>query len=1128
MDAVELARQSAAALYAATVAAGYDPRKPYAFALAAAGLRDLDVETAKPGATVLEGSKATLAPKRLIIHEKAGSPFEQAFLVAHEIGHAELGDAVEDEEPGVMDPARAAEPPPDGFERVGYSRQQRREIQMDLFGRELLLPRQVLRSRHLDDGRTASEIADEFGAPFEVVAQQLFDGLLLPVVAAVAEPEPKGGRPSLNARQLVAARRRKGPYLLAAGPGTGKTQTLTGRVALLLEQTVDPRSILLLTFSNKAAGEMAERIARIDGKAAAAMQIATFHSFGLDLIKRFMPSSRPKRLMDRAEAVELLEERFPGLDLKVYRNLYDPTQIVSDMLAAISRAKDEVVDEHRYAELAEGMASAARTPEAKAVAAGAADVAKVYAEYERLKAENGCLDFGDLVMNPVRLMEKDEKIRNIVRERCKHVLVDEYQDVNRASVRFLKTLCGEGENLWAVGDARQSIYRFRGASSFNTTRFGNEDFAGGRRGRLQVNYRSSQEIVDGFSSFSERMPAVSGRLRAHRGSDGSVPELRTVVTKDLQSPAIAEAIEEMRLAGHKFGDQAVLCTGNEKLSNLARELEQLGIPVLFLGSLFERPEVKELLSFLSLLCDPRAMGLARVAGMSCFAMAMPDVDKMLAFLHRSPSGPKTWKDAAEHEGVTEEGRRGLGAVVAALRGFDPSSSPWLVLAALLLDRSRLAAELSSATDVAGRTRAIAIWQLMNFLRVQPTGRGANVSRLLDRVKRLVRLGDERDLRQLPAAAKSMDGVHLMTIHQAKGLEFPVVHISGMNADTLPRHPGKPKCPPPDQMIEGAECSGINAVLAGHGEEQECLFYVAASRARDRLFLYAPTETSNGRRRSVSPFVERLGSGRSESAVTPSLDPPDTRDEAALDLAVHGVMRFSGEQIALYESCPRRFFYAHVLRIGGRRTESPYMRMHEAVRSVVRGVVDLTVDTSTSALDAALAGSLAANDLDDPDYRQYAVLARSLVDYFLSTRAAHLPEAIREVVLDIAGDEIVVRADDMLVDPNGIRRFRRVRTGHIRTKEDDDVGAAIFKLAAQAAFPDATSELVHLSDGKVGGIPMSAKVLGRRRETLERFLRDIRAGRFPASPSERTCPRCPAFFICGPVPSGPLVRTWGRS
>ena len=287
MDGVELARQAAAHLHGQAVARGLDPWRPYEFVLAEAERRGLDVEPTARGAAVLAGGQAVfISEDQLILHENVGSTFEQAYLVAHEIGHAELGDDPDIRPELTIDPERSADPSPVGIDRVvDYGRRQRREIQMDLFAREFLLPRSFVRKLYLEDGFKASAIAARLGAPFGLVAQQLFDALLLPPVAAT--PVEKGVERPLDRMQKEAAEHRGRPYLLEAGPGTGKTQTLTSRVEGLLADGVDPRRILLLTFSNKASAEMAERIALKRKDAAAAMWCGTFHAFGLDLIRRF-------------------------------------------------------------------------------------------------------------------------------------------------------------------------------------------------------------------------------------------------------------------------------------------------------------------------------------------------------------------------------------------------------------------------------------------------------------------------------------------------------------------------------------------------------------------------------------------------------------------------------------------------------------------------------------------------------------------------------------------------------------------------------------------------------------------------------------------------------------------------
>ena len=706
-----------------------------------------------------------------------------------------------------IDPLRSPEAVPIGVDRVAdYSQRQRREVQMDLFAREFLLPRPWVRKLYLEDRASAASIAAQLGAPHAVVAQQLLDALLLPELEI--REEKSGASKPLKPDQEEAATYEGTPFLLEAGPGTGKTQTLVGRVDFLLEKGVDPKKILILTFSNKAAGELSERIATKHPEAAASIWVGTFHGFGLDVIRRFhdrlgLPAD--PRLVDRTDAIEFLEDEYLRFNLTHLKNLWDPSRLLADILAAISRANDEVVDAAGYRTLAEAMRDAASTDEERRAAERQLEVATVFAAYERLKTAKGCIDFGDLVAMPVRLCESFPDVRDHLAGIYEHILVDEYQDVNRSSVRLLRAIAGDGRNLWAVGDVKQSIYRFRGASAFNMSRFDREDFPGGQRGRLKRNYRSVAEVVDAFLTFASGMLSARGwmfSLHPERGEGGWPPEYRSVGTAAQEIAAVAESIEELRGAGHPYRNQAVLSSGNERLARFAEGLERLGIPVLYLGSLFEREEIRDLLSLLSILVDRRAMGLVRVAAMDAYSVPLADIAVVLAHLKEHDLEPLGWVgDLKGLPGLSHAGRDGLSRISRLLDGFPLHANPWVVLSHVLLDRTRIAADIATAADVRPRSRGVAIWQFMNFLRSQPPGTGLPISRLLERIRRLVLLSDERDLRQLPLAAQGIDAVRLMTMHGSKGLEFPVVHIPGLNDGSLPRSPNASlsrRDPPPGQ------------------------------------------------------------------------------------------------------------------------------------------------------------------------------------------------------------------------------------------------------------------------------------------------------------------------------------------
>lgn len=1131
MDGIEIARRRAGEINRELVAKGSGIAKPYELALAAAAATGVDVQKVDKGSPMLNGARALYDPAMLLImHEATGSAFEDAFLVAHEVGHVQLGDRNERYEANNVDPSRPSEMPPVGAERVeDYSRRQRREVQMDLFARELLLPRATARALHIEGGRTSVGIAQMIGAPRSAVVQQLLDALLLPEADPDFIKVPKE-RP-LNEKQKEAAEHWGAPYLLEAGPGTGKTQTLVGRVAWLLSKGVDPRNILVLTFSNKAAGELFDRIAALNAAAATAMWIGTFHSFGLDLIRRFHDRLRlpeDPKMIDRADAIALLEVEAPKLELEHYKNLWDPTENLDKILAAISRAKDELVGPLEFEQLVAAMVDAADTDEARTEAQKQAEVARVYKRYEEIKDAATRLDFGDLVTLPVKLLSEHDDVRAELSGRYGHVLVDEYQDVNRSSVALLKKLRPSGEHLWAVGDAKQSIYRFRGASSVNLANFA-KDFAGAMDGRLTINYRSTDEIVKTFSKFAEDMNVARGKnsaLEAHRGKSGHLPEHHQIEFANDEFEAVAEAIEALKAGGIDYRDQAILCTGNDKLAKFGAALESLGIPVLHLGSIFERPEIKDLLSLLSILVDARAMGIVRAATMQQFAMSIADAAYVIQSLADGTAPDPAWSATDEQlPKLSPDGRLALRELGRALAGFDEKSQPWDVLSALLLDRTRIAADLATASTIASRAKGIAVWQLMNFVRTAAPGQGLPVVRLLDRIRRLVRLADERDLRQLPSSAQSLDAVRLMTIHGSKGLEFRAIHFPGVNANSIPRSPNMFQgIETPDGLVQGLDGTGKEVRKRAHLDEQECLFYVAMSRARDRLYIYTPTKMADGRRWGHSEYLDRIVPPATRVLVDPALEMPPA-DTGKVEIAFEGTVSIGDTKLAAYDSCPRRFYYSYLLEVGGKRFETTFMKMHDAVQLVVDWMVQQSPDQVDPAeVDRRLSKALDETGVNSHGYaEEYRAIAETLVARLVESRAGMTKVANPGIVLASSGARIDIRVDDILEDAEGRMLVRRVKTGHATKKSQSDAASTSFFFAAQQSLPGSMIEVVHLAESELMRIEIDAKKLATRRAAVDKVVSAILDGDLPPERSSRSCPRCPAFFICGPLPSGTLVK-----
>ena len=280
------------------------------------------------------------------------------------------------------------------------------------------------------------------------------------------------------------------------------------------------------------------------------------------------------------------------------------------------------------------MLASASDEEAQEEAEKVLEVAAVFAAYEEMLKAERVVDFSDLIVKPVILLREHPEVAEEIRRQYKQILVDEYQDVNRASGVFLKLLAGDGKSLWVVGDARQSIYRFRGAAPVNIREFEN-DFPGTRRLPLNVNYRSQEHVVRLVEAFASCMKASVGGLpakwEAKRGRQGG--EVILEVANDLAAEAagLAREINHRRDQGISYRDQAILCRSHTNLARFAMRLEAHGIPVLYLGDLFERAEVRDMLALMSFTCEPERGGLFRLAQFPEYRIPMGDVRKVLNF-----------------------------------------------------------------------------------------------------------------------------------------------------------------------------------------------------------------------------------------------------------------------------------------------------------------------------------------------------------------------------------------------------------------------------------------------------------------------------------------------------------------
>lgn len=1093
------------------------------------------------GDPLLYGAEAWLngdVGDEVIYYNQDAGTWQALFYQAHEFAHLWLhhGHGATHCEAPDVDPTASEATLPMGVERVqGYGPKERREREANVFAREFLLPADILRGWYLGDGLDLFKIASVVGLPPTMVAQQLAYALLTPPSLEIGpDAEMEGSQETvsmpLDVSQARAAYVQRGPLLVEAGPGTGKTRTLVGRILFLLEQGVEPTSILALTFSNKAAEEMRTRVAGMAPGEAPLIWMGTFHAFGLELLRKYgtrigLPSKL--RLIDPVDALFALECALPDLQLDHYMNLYEPTTYLRDILGAISRAKDELVGPERYRELAQAMLDNASAEEEIVQAEKALEVARIYEFYASYLQREGLVDFGDLIFRTVMLLREHPDIRANIRHAYAQVLVDEYQDVNRASGLLLREIAGSGAGLWAVGDARQAIYRFRGAAPSNMGLF-TSDFPGASVLPLEVNYRSQPCIVSVFAEIAPQMRAAQGAAftpwQTHRPDGGGRVLMEIAVNESAEAEGLADEIEKQRAGGIPYREQAILCRSHTTLARLGIELEQRGVPVLYLGDLFERPEVRDMLALLELTSSDDGHGLVRVARFPQYTIPLADVRAVLALAKpQGVSFPQALDLALEAEDISDKGKAGLALLAAHLEEVVTSErSAWNVLARYLFGASSYLRTLLADNSIAGQQQRLAIFQLLQFVleeALRPVPDGMDPKRyLLGYIRRLEIFGEEKALRQVPEWAEGIDAVRMLTVHASKGLEFGAVYLPKLGAGHFPSSRKAAHCPPPRGMLTDGEDDW-------HEEEEECLFFVALSRARDVLCI-SRAQQYGKRNSNASKFLSAISATLPNAVDGPAmwvsnLAPIDEESESlALPLFKP---RYSLPMLDTYVKCPRRFFYDYVLDLGGAGDEAAYVQFHRCVYQVLGWLREERtaerIPDPAEALDHLAELWAEQGPCDHVHEAIYRARAEEMVVRAVDRHAVSTGRVVRaKWELPLAYGRISFKPDDaeLLESETGtLLRLQRVRTGRPSNSEKDDPIYALYYEAAAREHPGAavSVQTLYLASGEVDDVKLTDKQVKAKLGKYDDAMCAIQSGDFRATPNERQCPRCPHFFIC---------------
>jgi DNA helicase-2/ATP-dependent DNA helicase PcrA len=762
----------------------------------------------------------------------------------------------------------------------------------------------------------------------------------------------------LNPQQRNAVEHGEGPLLIIAGPGSGKTRVITQRIVHLLQPSlgtapgtgVRPRNILALTFTDKAAEEMQRRVAGALPDLETSPHISTFHAFCYEVLRK---RHFERVLLDKVDVWIFLRRRMEQLELEFYRKLAEPGAFLHALNDFFSRCQDELIDPESFEAYVQEAEKALRARAASLDPGGRKlleeeirkkrELARVFRNSRRLIEAAGCSSLGSLIPETVRLFDREPECLALYQDRFRYVLVDEFQDTNYAQVELLKRLVKSPFNITAVGDDDQAIYRFRGASHGAFKMF-DEAFPGHRTIYLDRNYRSTKRIL-----------GVAGVLIAKNERYERKPELQTekeegcavfvLQSPDYESEArwIAEEVERLARRGTPLGDLAVLYRAHYYRDPLVGEFRRRNIPFAIRGlSVLSTIILRDVLAYLNVLHSPHDnISLTRL-------LLMPrwNFPEELALEVRKEASRKrcsifdvlqSWEKASTGNRLSETGWSELKSLLGECRAF-AERKPMAALLDRLKKRLGLAFPLGDPERdyVDAFRKFLTEWEAKS-----ETGR---LSEFMEYFRYFVEAGGKIEAPEPPDAAQA---VQMMSVHAAKGLEFPVVFVLSVAARRFPHSEQKPVIEFPEELRKGPR-----PPRDIHEQEERRLFYVAMTRAMDRLYVSGVAKP--GKR--PSKFVEELTSDRTvevrdiEHIQVPTiapepfpLPPVHARGRAAPQgpqwelfgapansAAVHPdiwtwagrppsigaeeKLRLSASGLEAYQDCPQKFKFSHCLKV----------------------------------------------------------------------------------------------------------------------------------------------------------------------------------------------------------------------
>lgn len=1079
-----------------------------------------------------------------------------------------------------------------------YDPRSQRELAANVFAAELLMPLDRLRTLYLDAHILPNTLATRFGVSSTAMLNRLAGLLKRPEhvqqhggcdqstpteLAKQSKQDGQDQSPSTSQNAPAAASQSesiaskaapaKKPYdefqqaaieaatpaLIIAGPGSGKTSTLIGRTSYLVHNLgIQPQHILALTFSRKAAQEMEERLRQVLDDPLP--KVSTFHAFCADLLRKhgsLVGLREDFTLIDEAEGYFLLRQQAHALRLRHYQKLQAPAYYFPDMLKAISRAKDELVSPEKYEELALHMKERAHNEETLQEAEKALEIAHVYALYQQALQRRGDSDFGGLLMLTVELFQRYPEILREQQQLYQHILVDEFQDVNRASGVLLREMASSTGNVWVVGDANQAIYGFRGASPANISQF-EQDFPGAVVLPLSRNYRSRPDLVAIAESFRCQQLELGQEVGKNQPVRLTQPETGVTLAKasddTCELAGLVQDIRRKHASGYAYKDMVVLCRTRSQAQKITRMLAVEGLPVIERGGMLEQEHIKDVLSILLLLTNSSGMGLLRTSRMAKFHLSQQDIEALLMAAYTQKTSPMALISSGEIPlTVSLTGRRALEQLGETLQALQSAPDTWSLLAQCILIETRLVRDLLADEQNKQRSTLLADYDgLLNLARHydQQLQRNETSPTLIERIKGfmeylslLVLLRQDGGNRQNAEedGAESADIIRVMTVHASKGLEFPVVYMPGLSKRRFPLQSKTSPITAPEGML-AADSSGKSA----HESGESCLFYVGVTRAREQLVL-SYSERYGKQKYQRSPYLDALEAGLPEERITKliwdlrSTGVTEAQEQEEADKSVVSsqpsrefvnAMRgnqLSASTIEAYQRCPRQYAYSHIYhfqpdadgyQLFWQATQKTVEELHNQMREKGESNQRSSGPTRQEVQQIYTRHWQDLGGHNSPFATIYETHGHEIVEAVhrqLTTQEDVQWNIRHNLDVDIAGRQVRVTVDRVEYSTQGeSHRFVRTRFGARKEKPSADLRELFYTLAYRQQHAGQPVELHshNLSTGEQLPVKLTAKKEQTLHEEAVQSIEGLENNTYPAQPAEPyRCPGCPFFLIC---------------